>query len=78
MELVGDDVAALRAEVEKLAVTVNALAADREHYRELYLRALEQVRKLELGITGPKAERMASNDAQLTMGTCPLIRVQSL
>jgi transposase len=68
MELVGDDVAALRAEVEKLSATVDALAADREHYRELYLRALEHMRKLELGITGPKAERLVSNEAQLTMG----------
>jgi transposase len=64
---VSDDVAALRAEVEKLSAAVATLTVDREHYRELYLRALEQMRKLELGIPGPKAERLPSDDAQLTM-----------
>jgi hypothetical protein len=43
------------------------LAAEREHYRELYLRTLEQCRKLELGLLGQKAERLSPNDAQLTM-----------
>ena len=33
------------------------LAAEREHYRELYLRTLEQCRKLELGLLGQKSER---------------------
>jgi transposase len=38
-----------------------------EHYRELYLRTLEQCRKLELGLVGPKSERLGADDAQLTM-----------
>jgi transposase len=40
---------------------------EREHYRELYLQALEQCRKLELGILGQKSERLGQNEAQLTM-----------
>jgi transposase len=55
-----EEVAALRAENERLT-------AEREHYRELYLRMLEQCRKLELGLLGQKAERLSPNDAQLTM-----------
>src|SRR6266542_2015938 len=55
-----EEVAALRADNERLA-------AEREHYRELYLRTLEQCRKLELGLLGQKAERLSPNDAQLTM-----------
>jgi hypothetical protein len=35
---------------------VERLAAEREHYRELYLRRLEQCRKLELGLLGQKSE----------------------
>src|SRR5688572_3270771 len=54
-----DDVSALRAEIE-------TLTADREHYRELYLKALEQCRKLELGIVGAKSEKLGG-EAQLTM-----------
>jgi transposase len=63
---VSDDVAALRTEVEKLSADVAQLTADREHYRELYLAALEQCRKLELGILGPKGERIPGG-AQLSM-----------
>ena len=37
------ELASLRADVERLA-------AEREHYRELYLRMLEQCRKLEANI----------------------------
>jgi hypothetical protein len=40
---------------------------EREHYRELYLQTLEQCRKLEQGIVGPKSERLAGDEAQLTM-----------
>jgi transposase len=55
-----EEVAQLRADNERLA-------AEREHYRELYLRTLAQCRKLELGLLGQKAERLSPNDAQLTM-----------
>lgn len=48
-----DEIAKLRAEVE--------------HYRDLYLKALEQCRKLERGILGPKRERLPANEAQLSM-----------
>jgi transposase len=57
---VTDDVATLRAENSRLA-------ADVEQYRELYLKTLEQVRKLELGLLGQKAERVPANQAQLSM-----------
>jgi transposase len=43
------------------------LTEEREHYRELYLHTLEQCRKLEQGIVGPRSERLAGNEAQLTM-----------
>jgi len=43
------------------------LVDEREHYRDLYLAALERCRKLELGLLGQKAERLAANDAQLAM-----------
>src|SRR6478735_3182381 len=55
-----EELAALRADNERLA-------AERQHYRELYLRTLEQCGKLELGLLGQKAERLSPNDAQLTM-----------
>jgi transposase len=55
-----EEVAELRADHERLA-------AEREHYRELYLRTLEQYRKLELGLLGQKTERLSPNDAQVTM-----------
>src|SRR5277367_4857923 len=55
-----EDFAALRADNERLA-------SEREHCRELYLRTLEQCRKLEHGLLGQKAERLSPNDAQLTM-----------
>jgi hypothetical protein len=41
--------------------------SEREHYREVYLRTLEQCRKLELELLGQKSERLSGNDAQLTM-----------
>jgi hypothetical protein len=41
-----EELTALRADIERLS-------AEREHYRELYLRMLEQCRKLEL-LTGSK------------------------
>src|SRR5271170_1917755 len=55
-----EELAALRADNERLA-------SENEHYRELYLRMLEQCRKLELGLLGQKSERLGVNDAQLTM-----------
>jgi hypothetical protein len=35
------------------------VAAEREHYRHLYLRTLEQCRKLKLGLLGPKSDGSA-------------------
>ena len=52
---------------ESTADEIAKLRADVEHYRELYLKALEQCRKLERGILGPKRERLPPNEAQLSM-----------
>ncbi len=68
-----DDLAALRAEVARLAAAVESLTGDREHYRELYLQALERCRKLELGLIGSKAERLVPSDAQLAMPMLELL-----
>jgi transposase len=54
------DVQALQAERDKLL-------AERDAYRELYLRALEQCRKLELGLLGQKSERLPPSEAQLSI-----------
>jgi len=44
------------------------LAAERERYRELYLKLLEQCQRLERGLlAGQKAERLSLDDAQLTL-----------
>jgi len=58
---------ALAAEREHLAAERERLAAEGEHFRKLYLEMLEVCRKLELGIVGPKRERLSDGDAQLTM-----------
>src|SRR5215831_19135221 len=55
-----DDGVVPKTEYEKVV-------AEREHYHQLYLQALEQCRKLELGIVGPKSERLGDDDSQLTM-----------
>jgi hypothetical protein len=49
-----------KAEYEKVV-------EEREQYRELYLKALEQCRKLELGILGQKRERLSPSEAQLSI-----------
>jgi transposase len=58
---------ALLAEVAKRDAAIAELSANCEHYRELYLGALEQCRKLELGIMSSKSERLGASDAQLSM-----------
>jgi len=69
-----DDVAAMRACVEQLTATNETLlehneklAAEREQYRQLYLRMLEQCKRLERGLLGQKAERLPPDEAQLTL-----------
>jgi transposase len=59
--------AELSARVDALSVEREAVAAERDQYRALYLQTLELCRKLELGIVGPKRERLSGSDAQLTM-----------
>lgn len=57
-----------RGAVQELIAENERLSAECERYRQLYLDTLEQCRKLELGIRGPKRERVPVNDAQLTLG----------
>ena len=59
--------AELSARLDGLAAERAALAAERDEYRKLYLQALETCRKLELGLVGPRRERLSGGDAQLTM-----------
>jgi len=59
--------AELSARLDGLAAERAALAAERDEYRKLYLQALETCRKLELGLVGPRRERLSGSDAQLTM-----------
>ena len=55
------------SQISELRAKVDALSAEREHFRGLYLQMLEVCRKLELGIVGSKRERLSDSDAQLTM-----------
>ena len=57
----------LSTKVDELAASNEKLADDRDAYRELYLKTLEQCRKLELGLRGQQAERLPPNEAQLTL-----------
>jgi transposase len=57
----------IEAKLAELSARVESLAAEREQYRKLYLQMLERCRKLELGLLGPKRERLSGGDAQLTM-----------
>jgi len=59
--------ASVEAKLAELSARVDDLAAERDQYRKLYLQTLELCRKLELGIIGPKRERLSGADAQLTM-----------
>ncbi len=53
--------------IAQLESQIEWLTTECEEYRSLYLKALEQCRKLELGILGQKAERLEPGDAQLTL-----------
>lgn len=49
----------LQAELEQALGQNEVLLKEREQYRDLYLAALEQIKKLERGILGQKAERVS-------------------
>lgn len=53
--------------LNELSARVDALAAERDEYRKLYLQSLELCRKLEMGIVGQKRERLSAANNQLTM-----------
>ena len=50
--------AELSARLDDLAEERAVLAAEGDEYRKLYLQALETCRKLELGLVGPRRERL--------------------
>ena len=62
-------VAGREAELESKLETVTA---ERDTLRSLYLRALETIKRLELGLLGPKTEKLP-NDAQLTFDILSLV-----
>jgi transposase len=59
--------AELEAEIVELRARLGQLAAERQQYHDLYLKLLEQCRKLELGLLGQKAERLPASEAQLSL-----------
>jgi len=67
------DVAELAQRLEDLAHKVAAAELERDQYRQLYLEMMERCRKLELGLVGPKSERLAPNDAQLSLSMLEML-----
>jgi hypothetical protein len=57
----------IESKLAELSARVDALAAERDAYRDLYLQTLATCRKLELGLMGASRERLSGSDAQLTM-----------
>jgi transposase len=51
----------------RLKARIASITRSRDEYRKLYLSALEQIRKLELGLLGQKAERLSGTDGQLAL-----------
>jgi transposase len=71
---VTDSVAAsFDTKLADLSARVDALTTERDEYRKLYLQTLEICRKLEMGIAGPKRERLSDSEAQLTMGMLQML-----
>src|SRR6185437_9082119 len=68
-----DEAATIEAKLAELSARVDGLSAERDEYRKLYLQMLERCRKLELGLMGPKRERLSESDAQLTMSMLGLL-----
>jgi transposase len=76
--LVRDDGAASIADrLTELSARLDALTAERDEYRRLYFQTLEACRKLELGIVGPKRERLSPGDGQLTMSMLHMLLGES-
>jgi transposase len=70
---VTDSNASIADQLAELSERVDALTVERNEYRSLYLQTLEICRKLELGIVGPKREKLSPGDAQLTMSLLQLL-----
>jgi len=78
--LVDESVVLPKSQYEKIveecakAIEERAKAVEKcEYYHRLYLQMLEQCRKLEKGIVGPKSERLTGNEAQLTMAVLGML-----
>lgn len=55
------------AVVTELTSRIQEVTRERDELRRLYLDALLQIKKLERGILGQRAEKLTGNDAQLTL-----------
>jgi transposase len=62
-----ETLASLEDKLVQLGAERDEVAKERDEYKRLYLKMLEQCRKLELGILGQKRERFVDGDPQLTM-----------
>jgi transposase len=67
------DVAELAQRLEALEHQVAAVQSERDQYRQLYLEMMERCRKLERGLIGPKSERLAADDAQLSLSVLDMV-----
>jgi transposase len=65
--------ASIEAKLADFSARFDALSAERDEYRKLYLQTLAICRKLELGIIGQQRERLSPSDAQLTMGMLQML-----
>ncbi len=54
-------------ELASLRQQVARMETERDTYHQLYLDALEQIRKLERGLLGQKSERPSGTDEQLAL-----------
>ncbi len=57
----------VRVALEEMAAGRAEAERQRDEYHRLYLEVLERARKLELGLRGQSAERLAANEAQLSL-----------
>lgn len=55
----------LAARLDELEREHDEVKGERDEFRRLYLEMLEKMRRLELGLFGQKAERVAADDSQL-------------
>jgi transposase len=67
---------AIQSQLAELAQKLEAISAERDQYKKLYLEMLERCRKLELGIIGQKREKLSGDDKQLTLSLLEMMLAQ--